>query len=301
MLNGVLLIDKPRGWTSHDAVAKVRGLTGERRVGHTGTLDPMATGLLVLCVGRATRVAQFLEGLDKVYFAEITFGIATDTYDADGREVSRAQFLAVNEAEVRSALEKFIGPQQQTPPPYSAIKVKGKKLYEYARAGEKVETKPRRVIFHSIEILSFDSPRLTVRAKVSSGTYVRSFAHDLGQRLGCGAHLSALRREAIGHFSLDRATPLSDFENNPSLLPAKLLSLAQALSHLPQIIVSPEMARLLANGRPLDSSQISANLPTSDPDQFILALDEAGREVAVLQRTPANHTILKPVRVLTNP
>src|SRR6266571_2331275 len=219
---GALVIDKPEGITSHDVVARVRRVTGERRVGHAGTLDPFATGVLVVCVGRATRLVQFLVGLDKEYIATIKLGYATDTQDLTGKHITPLR--SSNELsleDVRRVLERFTGPQLQTPPMFSAKKVAGQKLYVAARAGREVKREPVRIELYALELIeeetalrANDDGTRDFRAKVrcSSGTYVRTLAHDIGEALRVGAHLTKLRRTGVGHFKVDRALTLDELE-----------------------------------------------------------------------------------------
>ncbi|MFQ5812702.1 MAG: tRNA pseudouridine(55) synthase TruB [Anaerolineae bacterium] len=206
-ISGILNIDKPAGMTSHDVVARVRQISGQRRVGHAGTLDPAATGVLVVCLGQATRVVEYLMASDKVYRARIRLGISTDTHDAEG-EVTATAEVDVRKDELRNALASFIGSIQQVPPMYSALKRKGVPLYKLARQGITVEREPRSVEIHNIELLDWMPPLLTIRVKCSPGTYIRALARDLGQELGCGAHLQSLTRLASGHFTLGEAVSL---------------------------------------------------------------------------------------------
>ncbi len=207
-MTGIAIVDKPADWTSHDVVAKLRGSLRERRIGHGGTLDPMATGVLPVFVGRATRAVEFLESADKEYLAECRFGLTTDTQDVTGTVISESG-LRPSEAEIKEALLGFLGAQEQLPPLYSAIKVEGKKLYEYARQGKDVPRKPRQIEITEITPLGFGPEGdYRFRLTVSKGTYVRTVCHDLGQRLGCGAVMSSLRRLRAGPFSIEEALPL---------------------------------------------------------------------------------------------
>lgn len=199
-VSGILNIDKPQGWTSHDVVARVRRLTGQRRVGHAGTLDPLATGVLLVCVGQATRVAEYLMASQKRYRATLRLGISTDTYDADGRVTRDVGPVNVSRPEVEAALTAFVGEIEQVPPMYSALKRDGQPLYRLARQGQTAPRQPRRVTVEAVEIVDWAPPELTLEIVCSPGTYVRSLAHDLGERLGCGAHVTALRRLASGRF-----------------------------------------------------------------------------------------------------
>ena len=208
IISGILNIDKPQGWTSHDVVAKVRHLSGQKQVGHAGTLDPLATGVLLICLGQATQVSEYLMRGRKVYRAAVYLGLSTDTYDADGQVMATAPEVNVTLAQLEEALSAFVGRIEQMPPMYSALKHRGTPLYRLARQGKTVERKPRPVEIHEIKLLDWASPVLTIEVTCSPGTYLRSLAHDLGQRLGCGAHLSSLTRLASGHFTLDEAIGL---------------------------------------------------------------------------------------------
>lgn len=234
---GFVNINKPKGMTSHDVVANVRRLTGIRQIGHTGTLDPFAEGVLPICIGRATRLIEYLDD-DKAYLATVQFGSNTDTYDIDG-QVTQTFDKKVTREEVEAILDDFRGEIEQMPPIYSAIKVNGKKLYEYARKGEEVEIKPRRVIIEKLELVDFDAAAQTAQLEVkcSKGTYIRSLAFDIGQKLAAGAHLSALTRTQAGRFKLENSITLQKlvFEEvknyliNPiDVLPQKQLEVTQA-------------------------------------------------------------------------
>jgi len=214
-LDGVLLVDKPRDFTSHDVVARLRRKLQMKRIGHAGTLDPMATGLLVMLIGKSTRISQYLISQDKVYEGEITLGVATNSQDADGEVVSTQPVPELTEAQVRAAMAGFMGDQYQTPPMFSAIKKDGVPLYKLARQGEVIEREPRFIRVMAFDLLGFNSPKITFRLACTKGTYVRSIAHDLGQKLGCGAHLSALRRTKSGAMDLSQALTLEGIEALP--------------------------------------------------------------------------------------
>lgn len=207
-LSGIFNIDKPAGMTSHDVVQEIRKASGERRVGHAGTLDPMATGVLLVCVGIATRVTEYLMEHPKRYRAEITLGIATDTLDTEGQITHVADRVDVTREEVEEALVSFVGTIEQVPPMYSAVKKDGRKLYELAREGIVVEREPREVEIRQLGIVAWAPPRVTVDIECSKGTYIRALARDLGDALGIGAHLSGLTRTASGHFTLEDASDL---------------------------------------------------------------------------------------------
>ena len=211
-LEGVLLVDKPQGLTSHDVVYRLRRKLQIKKIGHAGTLDPKATGLLVMLIGKATRISQYLMSTDKVYQGEATLGVVTDSQDAEGEMMETRPVPELTEAQVRDVMKTFLGDQYQTPPMHSAIKVDGVKLYQLARKGEEIEREPRFIRVAAFNLLSFASPKLTFDLHCTKGTYVRTIAHDLGQKLGCGAHLSALRRTASGQFTIGQCLPLEEIE-----------------------------------------------------------------------------------------
>src|SRR6202795_2412264 len=211
-MNGVLIIDKPSGLTSHDVVARVRRILQQKAVGHLGTLDPMATGVLPLVLGRMTRLAQFYVGCQKSYEGEIRFGFATDTYDAEGEATGPAVEVGFSLEQLRAAAGQFQGRIEQMPPPFSAKKVKGVPAYKLARKKQEVELKAVTVEVHEFEILGLEGERAAFRARVASGTYLRSIAHDLGKALGTGGHLARLRRTAVAEFDLRDARTLDEVE-----------------------------------------------------------------------------------------
>ncbi|HET7536805.1 MAG TPA: tRNA pseudouridine(55) synthase TruB [Candidatus Didemnitutus sp.] len=214
-IEGVLLVDKPGGMTSHDVVYKLRRKLAMQRIGHAGTLDPMATGVLVMLIGKATRISQYLISTDKVYEGEATLGVTTNSQDAEGEVMETRPVPELTEAQVREAMKGFLGDQYQTPPMFSAVKIDGVPLYKKARQGEEVEREPRFIRVMSFELLSFASPKITFRLACTKGTYVRTIAHDLGGKLGCGAHLSALRRTGSGKFTIGQCTPLAEIQELP--------------------------------------------------------------------------------------
>lgn len=273
---GFLLVDKPGGWTSHDVVAKVRGLAGTRKVGHAGTLDPMATGLLVLGLGRATRLLRFVSDSSKVYLATALFGVATDTLDADGTETSRVP-MPVSLDEVDGALEAFRGDIEQIPPMTSAIKIDGRKLYELAREGKEIDRPSRPVTIHSLELTGFDAgefPVVEFRAHCSSGTYVRSLADDIAASLGGRAHLVALRRTGIGSLQVDEARPLQDYIDDSDLIGPSLLSLAGGLADMSRLQVDDELGKRISHGSVLPLADLPIETATA-------VLDQEGRLLAV--------------------
>ena len=211
-LEGILLIDKPRDHTSHDVVARLRGKLKMTRIGHAGTLDPMATGLLVILVGKATKVSQYLVSLDKEYEGTIELGKVTDTQDAEGEVMATKPVPVLTEDEVQVTIKSFLGDQYQLPPMYSAIKIAGQPLYKAARKGEEVVREPRFIRVMSWDLLRFASPQIDFRLRCTKGTYVRTLAHDLGAKIGCGAHLAALRRTATDKFTVSQALTLDQIQ-----------------------------------------------------------------------------------------
>ena len=223
-MDGVLVVNKPAGWTSHDVVARVRKTLREPSVGHMGTLDPSATGVLPLLLGRFTRLAQFYTQADKRYEGAIRFGFATDTYDADGEPAGAAQPVRFSLEELRAAAARFVGPLEQVPPPFSAKKVGGVPAYKLARRKQEVELKPKAVEVKEFEIVDFDGERARFKAWVSSGTYLRALAHNVGQALGTGAHLAELVRTAVREFRLEEAHSLEEIESAGATQPSNLTS-----------------------------------------------------------------------------
>ena len=250
-LSGILNVDKPPGITSHDVVDEVRRMVGQRKVGHAGTLDPMATGVLLVCLGKATRVAEFLMQGRKRYGATIVLGMTTDTYDAEGEIVSNGGKTDFTRAEIEAALARFVGQIEQVPPMYSAVKQEGQPLYKLARQGKTVERSPRSVEIDAIDLLDWTRPALSIEVTCSSGTYIRSLAHDLGEALGCGAHLSALVRLSSGRFALEDATSLDHlaeaFEHGQG--DRHLLALDEAFFDQPAAIVGADTAQRIAHGQ----------------------------------------------------
>ena len=275
-MNGILLIDKPEGWTSSDVVAKLRGVLHERRIGHSGTLDPMATGLLVLFVGRATRAAEFAEGHDKRYRAALRLGVVTDTQDSTGTVIGGTP-RDVTPEELETTLASFRGEQLQLPPMYSAIKVKGQKLYEIARRGGEVERKPRPVTLYSLELSGRAGEDYLLDVRCSKGTYVRTLCHDIGQALGCGGCMSALRRLEAGSFRIEQAYSLEQVIRAAEEGRAEdlLLPVDSLFSKLPELRLDTRQEKKLRCGAALDTTDTAdGDYRVYGPEGDFLALGQ---------------------------
>jgi tRNA pseudouridine55 synthase len=297
-MNGVLVIDKPAGPTSHDVVAVVRRAIGSPKVGHTGTLDPLATGVLPLVIGRATRLASYLSGADKEYVARIRFGLATPTYDAEARDSAGsptaeglAAVAALEEGEVREALRTFEGRFLQMPPPFSAKKVGGMPAYKLARQDKPVEIKPVEVTVRELELGGYADGLAEVRLVSSSGFYVRSLAHDLGQRLGCGAHLEGLRRTRAGEFTLADAVPLEAIVlGGESAAGKRLVAMDRLLTMMPAVVANDVGAERASHGsalRPEDLAVVgngSSTRSESPSEGRLRLLDQAGSLLGLVER-----------------
>ena len=277
VVSGVLVIDKPIGMTSHDVVQIIRRGTGIRRAGHTGTLDPRASGVLVVLIGPAVRLSEYVSASDKRYQATIRLGSSTDTYDAEGVVTASGSIESITEEQFVDTLQTFVGEIEQVPPPYSAVKVQGRKAYEMAREGEEFELTPRKIQVYSLDLLEWDSPEAVVDVFCSSGTYVRSLANDLGTALGCGAHLVGLRRTKSGRFTLRDAVPLRRLQESFTagnwykyLIPA-----AEALGDWPSVELDADQVELIRHGH-----RVPASL---DADDWARGISEQGDLVALLE------------------
>src|ERR1700680_4790758 len=258
-MNGVLIIDKPAGLTSHDVVNRVRQILGQRSVGHLGTLDPLATGVLPLVTGSLTRLAQFYTTSQKSYEGVVRFGFATDTYDADGEPSSTAQSVNLQLGQISDLAARFRGVIEQSPPPFSAKKVHGVPAYKLARKKKEVELKPVQVEIREFDILGVEGDHASFRARVASGTYMRSVAHDMGQRLGCGAHLQSLRRTVLGEFALSQAHTLEELDQACKAGKSEEIFIhpRQLLPEFPCVTASEEAAALIRNGRAVNLPELS--------------------------------------------
>jgi len=258
-MNGVLIIDKPAGLTSHDVVDRVRRIVHERSVGHLGTLDPLATGVLPLLIGNLTRLAQFYTASEKTYQGVMRFGFATDTYDAEGEPTSPAVNVQVSLEELQALATRFRGPIQQMPPPFSAKKIHGVPAYKLARKHKEVVLQPVQVEVKELEMLGVEGERATFRARVASGTYVRSLAHDLGKALGCGAHLESLRRTAVAEFDVSDAHTLEELDAAAKAGGAEDLFIhpRKILPNFPAITANDEMTARIRSGRAVNLPDLS--------------------------------------------
>jgi len=293
LMNGILVVDKPAGPTSHDVVSRVRKILQQRSVGHLGTLDPQATGVLPLVVGNFTRLAQFYLSSEKTYEGVIRFGFSTDTYDAEGEATSPAQVIALSPEQVQELAARFTGMIEQMPPPFSAKKIQGVPAYKLARRQAEVPLKPVQVEIKELEILGIEGDRVQFRSRVSAGTYIRSVAHDMGQRVGCGAHLESLRRTASGEFGLEDARTFEEIE-----AAAKAASIEELFVHprkflpgLPGVTANEETAAYIRNGR-------AVNLPEFSSAPMVKVFCGQRELIAIASRVAG--TLFRPKIVLVN-
>jgi tRNA pseudouridine55 synthase len=277
-MDGILNINKATGITSHDVVTKVRKILQQKRVGHAGTLDPAASGVLPICIGQATRVAEYLSESGKAYQAEISFGVVTDTYDTEGTIIRTAPVAELTRPQIEEALPHFLGPQVQLPPRYSAIKIQGQPAYKRVRAGEEISLEPRSITIARLEIIAWDSSRLTLAIECSKGTYIRSLAYDLGEYLGCGAHLAGLVRTRSGPFLLSESITLEQLaiavasgNVEKHLFPAD-----KALQGYPTLLLDAVTA-----GRVLHGMAFQYDLPTST--ELARVYDTSGHFLAIAE------------------
>ena len=278
-MDGVIVVDKPEGWTSHDVVGKMRRIAQTKRIGHLGTLDPIATGVLPLVVGRATRLAKFYTRSDKIYEGTVRFGWATNTYDRAGEQRGERRDVRIEAAELETLLERFRGDFLQTPPPVSAKKIAGRRAYELARKDIAVELPPSLVNVYELTVLSIAGDSVKLRAHCSGGTYMRSIAHDLGVAMGCGAHLTELRRFASGEFAIAQARTIAQLETLAAegRLIEALVPMAQMIPGVPSVFVDDIAAAQIRQGRNFNASPFR-----SQPDaKFVKAVTGQGELVAV--------------------
>ncbi len=279
VLEGVLILRKEAGWTSHDVVAKVRSLLRGSKVGHAGTLDPSATGVLPILVGRATKIAEYLINWDKEYHAVLRLGETTDTQDATGQVLTRVDPGEVTEDALQAVIARFRGVQQQLPPMYSAVKVGGQPLYKAARAGRTVEREERSIAIHQLEIGAFDGRDVALRIVCSKGTYIRTLCADIGQALGVGGHLHTLERRRVGPLSIEQAVTIDQVAGHLTMgtLPGQFISLDQLLFQLPAVVVNDEQAQRVLHGAPIFSVGVEQLFSTST----VRLKNEAGQLLAI--------------------
>ena len=273
-ISGILLIDKPLGFTSHDIVAKLRGILKERKIGHAGTLDPMASGLLLCLIRRGTRASQFAEKEEKSYVFSIHFGLETDSYDLAGKTIKEEK-VSLSESEVKKTIEGFLGESEQTPPIFSAIKVDGKPLYKYARAGRNVEVKPRKIFINKIELLGKKDEDYKIRVSCSKGSYIRSLAMDIGRSLGTVATVTKLRRESIGKFSVKDAIDINEASKiGREALLKRILPVDTLFSEYPEIILNTEETKRVKNGNEINKELSEGRYRTYSDEKEFLAFSE---------------------------
>lgn len=290
-LNAVMVVDKPAGWTSHDVVAKARRIVGERSIGHLGTLDPMATGVLPLVTGRMTRLAQFYTASEKEYEGTIRLGFATDTYDCDGEPVGAQQEAQVTLEQMRQALAGFLGPIRQVPPPFSAKKIQGVPAYKLARRNKEVELEPVEVEVKEFTLSSLNGDIAEFSCRVSSGTYVRGLAHELGQKLGVGAHLARLRRTAVGEFNIQQSHTLEQIAEaaEQKRLDELCVHPRRVLPEIPSVTATEADIAKIRNGR-------TVNLPEMSRSRWIKVF--AGQSELICLATRVAGTLFHPKVVL---
>jgi tRNA pseudouridine55 synthase len=300
-MDAVFNVYKPSGPTSHDVVARLRRASGERRIGHAGTLDPLAEGVLVVATGRATRLIEYLAGADKAYQAEVTLGVETTTYDAEGEVVAERPVDGLARAAIEAALAHFGGETAQRPPAYSAVSGGGRRLYDLARRGEAVEAPPRRVTISALELVGWSPPVARLNVECSKGTYIRSLAHDLGAALGCGGHLSRLVRTRAGDFLADRAVPLAELEAHLQSGSWQRFAIApgDAVRHLPAVEVAAGDLHRILNG-----VAVPAALESQAPADArgLARAYAAGRFLGILRLVQASgQTYWRPEKILARP
>jgi tRNA pseudouridine55 synthase len=297
MVDGILNIHKAPAMTSHDVVARVRKLLRQKRVGHTGTLDPLARGVLPICVGQATRVAEYLSESGKAYQAEITFGTVTDTYDAEGTVIRTASTNMLTLERIENLLPRFLGPQLQVPPLYSAIKIQGQPAYKHARAGEGLTLEPRAVEITQLHIVDWQHPKLTLDVECSKGTYIRSLAYDLGEALECGAYLTALLRTRSGPFTIEQSLTLEQLADaiEQGQIATCLFPADYALQNYPALYLDEETAQRVLHG-----NAFHYQLDSAISQSLARLYNPAGRFLAIAV-WDAEHVLWQPKKVLALP
>ncbi|MFO0706984.1 MAG: tRNA pseudouridine(55) synthase TruB [Nitrospira sp.] len=296
--DGVLVVYKESGWTSHDVVAKVRGLLGGNKVGHAGTLDPAATGVLPLLIGKATRIAEYLVGWDKEYRAVLRLGETTDTQDATGTVLERVETTGVSDVALQDVVARFRGPQKQLPPMYSAVKVAGKALYKSARAGHTVERSERDIVIHALEVLAVNGRDVTLRVVCSKGTYIRTLCADMGQALGVGGHLLSLERRRVGTLTIEQALTVEQIAAQAAIgsVNQQIRSMDSVLNTLPSVTLSAVQAGRVLHGSPVEVDAIGIGAAPSP----VRLKDEQGRLLAIGRYDSQRSTLMKVDKVLVD-
>jgi tRNA pseudouridine55 synthase len=298
-MDGILNINKETGMTSHDVVGRVRRLLRQKRVGHSGTLDPAASGVLPICIGQGTRVAEYLSESGKAYQAEIVFGIVTDTYDAEGAIIRRSDTSGLTLERIEQELPAFLGPQMQMPPRYSAIKIQGQAAYKRVRAGEEITLEPRPVEIYSLHIVAWraEPPRLTLAIECSKGTYIRSLAYDLGERLGYGSHLAALLRTRSGPFSLENSITLEQLTtaSEQDMIADYLFPIDYALQHLPALYLDAATTERVLHGNAFYYPELSST--PAQPRTDIARVYAPGGQLLAIAAWDSEHNAWQPKKV----
>lgn len=294
MIHGIINVYKEKGFTSHDVVAKLRGIVGQKKIGHTGTLDPGATGVLPVCLGKATKLCDLLTDKNKTYEAVLLLGKTTDTQDITGEVLEEKSTEALTEEKVREAIEGFIGDYEQIPPMYSALKVNGKKLYELAREGKVIERKARPVKILDIQILEIDLPKVRMEVSCSKGTYIRTLCHDIGEKLGCGGCMESLIRTRVSTFRIEDAKTLDEIETlkQEGKLAELLVPIDAMFPFYPKITVKDDWKAFAKNGNPLDLKMLKEACGQDEETQVRL-YDESGKFIAIYQWKEKKYHIVK--------
>lgn len=294
MIHGIINVYKEKGFTSHDVVAKLRGIVGQKKIGHTGTLDPDATGVLPVCLGKATKLCDLLTDKNKTYEAVLLLGKTTDTQDITGEVLEEKSTEALTEEKVREAIEGFIGDYEQIPPMYSALKVNGKKLYELAREGKVIERKARPVKILDIQILEIDLPKVRMEVSCSKGTYIRTLCHDIGEKLGCGGCMESLIRTRVSTFRIEDAKTLDEIETlkQEGKLAELLVPIDAMFPFYPKITVRDDWKAFAKNGNPLDLKMLKEACGQDEETQVRL-YDESGKFIAIYQWKEKKYHIVK--------
>lgn len=294
MIHGIINVYKEKGFTSHDVVAKLRGIVGQKKIGHTGTLDPDATGVLPVCLGKATKLCDLLTDKDKTYEAIMLLGMTTDTQDITGRILEEKSTETLTADKVREVIESFVGDYDQIPPMYSALKVNGKKLYELAREGKVIERKARPVKILDIQILEIDLPKVRMEVSCSKGTYIRTLCHDIGEKLGCGGCMESLIRTRVSTFRIEDAKTLDEIETlkQEGKLAELLVPIDAMFPFYPKITVKDDWKAFAKNGNPLDLKMLKEACGQDEETQVRL-YDESGKFIAIYQWKEKKYHIVK--------